>query len=211
MNRYLDRFDRHLGHIEKKAREANDPHRSRILWNYLHHGAFEVSGEWEHIFTPEMTVPEPHYEMRTGTDETVVLDGEDAVKDFYRLIEEENVMAIDDGNHRLFVNDGGLAEFASTVEFVSGQEMLDDGLDKWFYSGVDVSDPDATYAKQCRHAMFWPYTEEAQLIGEMVYQIEPFEVTQLEPEEVPTLEEAAAVAEQYYPENVDGSTPFDPT
>ena len=209
MNPYLERLDGHLGNIKRTAEEEDDPHRSRILWNYLHHGAFEVGGDWERIFTPEMIVDEPHYEMRTGTEDPVVLDGEDAVRRFYGAIEDENLMAIDDGNHQLFVNDGGLAEFASTVEFVTGREILDDGLDKWYYGETAIDDPDATHAKRCRHAMFWPYTEEGRLVGEMVYQIEPFDVYEVDPDEVPTLDEVASVVEKYYPENVGGATPFE--
>lgn len=205
MKQYLERLDNHLGNILQAAKDEDNAHRSRIYWNYLHHGAFELSGKWERIFTPEMTIDEPYYEMRTGTDETMILDGEDDVKEFYAIIESENLMAIDDGGHRLFVNDDALAEFASTVEFNTGQEILDDGLDHWYADDVEIDDPDATYARQSRHGMFWPYTDEGQLIGEMVYQIKPFEVTKMDPEDVPTLEEVTEIAEQYFPENIDES------
>ena len=209
MNQYLEKLDRHLGNIERAAREEDDPHRSRILWNYVHHGALELGGDWERIFAPEMTVEEPHYEMRTGSDETLVLDGKEEVKGFYGAIEDENLMLIDDGNHQLFVNDDGLAEFATTVEFVTGQDIIDDGVDEWYYRDPEIDDPDASYVKTCRHAMFWPYTEEGQLIGEQVFQLDPFEVSRIDPEDVPTLEEVKAVAEQYYPENVSGPSPYE--
>lgn len=208
MNKYLEKLDQHLSNIQREAEAEADSHRSSILWNYLHHGAFELSGEWEHIFVPEMTIDEPHYEMRTGEPEAMILDGADAVKEFYSLIEDENMMAIDDGGHRLFVNDDALAEFASTVDFPTGAEILEEDTDTWFYRGVEIDDPDATYARKSRHAMYWPFTEESQLIGEMVYQIAPFEVTKVAPEEVPTIEEITEVAAKYYPENVGGPTPY---
>jgi len=208
MSEYLDKLDRHLSNIKREAQAESDPHRSSILWNYLHHGAFELSGEWEQIFVPEMTIDEPHYEMRTGEPEATILDGADAVKEFYSLIEDAQMMAIDDGTHQLFVNDEGLAEFASTVDFPTGAEILAEDTDTWFYRGVEIDDPDATYARKSRHAMYWPYTEESQLIGEMVYQIAPFEVARVEPEAVPTIEEITDVAERYFPENVDAETPY---
>ena len=208
MNPYLEKLNGHLGNIQRAAEAEADPHRSRILWNYLHHGALELGGDWERIFTPEMTIEEPRYEMAAGMEEPVILEGEAAVKDFYAAIEDENLMLVDDGNHQLFVNDEGLAEFATTVEFTTGEAILAEGLDAWFYRGVEIDDPDAHYVKTCRHAMFWPYTEEARLVGEQVFQIEAFEVSPIDPEDVPTLAEVGEVAAQYYPENVDGPSPF---
>jgi len=209
VSHYLEKLDAHLGNVRAAAMAEDDPHRSRILWNYLHHGALEVGGDWERIFEPEMTVDDPHYEMRAGSEETLVLDGQDAVKEFYAAVEDENMFLVDDGNHQLFVNDDGLAEFATTVEFTTGRAILEDGLEKWYYANdAAVEEPDATYVKTCRHAMFWPYTADERLIGERVYQAEPFDVRKAESGEAPTLEASRAVAEAYYPENVDGPTPF---
>lgn len=209
MSPYLDKLDRHLGNIEHAAEGEDDPHRSKILWNYLHHGAFELAGDWERIFTPEMIVDDPHYEMWAGREEPLVLDGQDAVKEFYGLVEDANLMLVDDGDHQLFVNDDGMAEFATTVEFTTGRAILDEGTDRWHYNEVDVDDPDVTYVKKSRHAQFWPFDEAGQLVGEMVYQITPFDVVEADPDEVPTLDEVADVAKEYYPENVEGPTPFE--
>lgn len=209
MNRYLDKLDQHLGNIQRTAEEEDDPDRSKILWNYLHHGAFELAGDWERIFTPEMIVDDPHYEMRAGQEEPLVLDGQEAVKEFYSLVEDEHLMLVDDGNHQLFVNDDGMAEFATTVEFTTGRAILDEGTDKWHYNETDINDPDATYVKTCRHGQFWPYDEDRRLIGEMVYQVTPFDVEKAASDEVPTPEDVATVAKQYFPENVDGSSPFE--
>jgi len=207
MNEYLEKLDAHLGNIKRTAEEESDPHRSKILWNYLHHGAFEVGGDWERIFEPEFIVDDPHYELREGH-EAMVLDGQDEVGEFYKSLEDANLMFIDEGNHQLFVNDDGLAEFASEAEFVSGQTILDEGLDSWYYQDVEIDDPDATYVKKCQHATFWPYTEDERLLGEMIYQITPYEVLQVSPEEVPPLDEVEELVEKYYPENVDGPTPY---
>lgn len=208
MSTYLDRLDAHLGNIHQAAIEERDPYRSKLFWNYLHHGAFELSGEWDRIFTSELTVAEPHYEMLTGPGGLMVLDSAEEVKEFYAMIEGENMFLIDDGNHQLFANDNGIAEFATTVGFASGRELQEEETDNWFYNEVDIGDPDAMYEKKSKHAMFWPFTPDAQLIGEMVYSITPIEITQIDAEKVPSLDEVSAVAEQYFPENVSGSTPF---
>lgn len=208
MSHYLEKLDGHLSNIERTATGEADPHRSRILWNYLHHGAFELAGEWERIFTPEMLVEEPHYEMGAGVPETVVLDGQEAVKEFYAMVEGENLMLVDDGNHQLFVNDDGMAEFGTTVEFTTGRAILEEGTDHWYYDDPTIDDPGADYVKTSRHAQFWPYDEDGRLVGEVVYQVEPFDVRRADPEEVPTLDEVAEVARGYFPENVDGPTPY---
>ena len=210
MSEYLEKLDRHLGNIQRAAEAEDNPGRSRILWNYLHHGAFELGGDWERIFTPEMIVDDPHYEMRAGRVEPLVLDGQDAVKDFYALVEDANLMLVDDGGHQLFVNDDGMAEFGTTVEFANGRAILEEGTDTWHYREPAIDDPDATYVKTSRHAQFWPYTEDGRLVGEQVYQITPFSVVEAAPAEVPSLAEVADVARAYYPENVDGPTPFGP-
>jgi len=208
MSRYLDQLDGHLGNIERAAEAEDDPHRSDILWNYLHHGAFEVGGDWERIFAPAMIVDDPHYEMRTGPEGPIFLDGQDAVREFYGAMEAEVMMLVDDGEHHLFVNDEGLAEFGTTVAFVPGRQILDAGVDSWFYDADGIDDPDATYLTRCRHAMYWPYTDDGRLIGEMVYQLTPYEVSRPDPAAVPTLEGMADVVEKYYPENVDGASPY---
>ena len=207
MNPYLERLDAHLGNIRQAAIDESDSHRSKLFWNYLHHGAFELSGEWERIFTPALTVSEPHYEMVTGPGGPLILDGGRAVKEFYAMIEDEHMFLIDDGNHQLFANDDGIAEFATTVGFATGSEILEADTDNWFYNDVHIDDPEAMYEKKSKHAMFWPFTEDAQLIGEMVYSITPIDVTPVDDTSVPTLEEIAEVPRQYFPENVEG-TPF---
>lgn len=202
--------DGHLGHIsdiEQAARTEADSHRRVILWNYLHHAALEVSGEWEDIFVPEMIIDDPHYEMRLGTEETLILDGTEAVKTFYEAGEEDVFLLSDEDGHQLFVNDWGIADLATYVEFMSGKELIADGLDKPYYGNVEVDDPNATYQRTCPQAMFWPYDDSGRLIGEQVYQLEPFEVEKADPDNVPTVEDIASATEPYLPENTDGPTP----
>ncbi|WP_280535443.1 hypothetical protein [Halopenitus sp. POP-27] len=203
--------DGHLGHIsdiKRAAQEERDPHRRAMLWNYLHHAALEVSGDWEAIFDPELIVDDPQYEMRLGTEEPLVLDGTEEVKAFYEAGEEDVFLLSDEDGHQLFVNEWGIADLATYVEFLSGDDLIADGLDKPYYrNDVAGIDPDAMYQRTCRQAMFWPYDDDACLIGEQVYQLEPFAVERVDPDAVPTVEEIASITEPYYPENTAGPTP----
>lgn len=208
MKAYLEQLDSHLGNIKRAAEAETDPHRSKILWNYLHHGAFETGGDWERIFEPDMIIDNPQYQIRDGN-EVLMLDGAEDVQGFYKSLVDENLLFIDEGNHELFVNDSGLAEFATEIEIKTGQRILDEeNLDAWYYQDVEIDDPDATYVLKNRHAIFWPYTEDERLIGENIYQIAPTEVVKPDPEEVPTIAEVEDLVEKYYPENVDGDTPY---
>lgn len=207
MNQYLDGFDQFMTNVQNAAESEEDPHRSAILWNYLHHAALEFSDNWDHIFTPEMTVDDPRYEVRLGSEETMIFDGLDHVEGFYSALNEALVMLIDEGNHQVFVNDWGLADYSTYVEFATGNEILEDGLEKDYYGNADIDDPDAMYVMECPLAMFWPYDENGKLIGEKVYQLEPFEISKLEPDDVPTFEGRGEICEHYLPENSDGPTP----
>jgi hypothetical protein len=174
--------------VQTAAENESDPQRSAILWNYLHHAALEFSDNWDHIFKPEMTIDEPEYVVRLGSEETMLFDGLEHVQGFYSALNEALVMLVDGGDHQVFVNDWGLADYSTYVEFSTGQEILDDGLEKEYYGDAEIDDTEASYALECPLAMFWPYDENAKLIGERVYQIEPFEITKPPQDEVPTFE-----------------------
>jgi len=208
MKAYLEKLDSHLGNIKRAAEAETDPHRSKILWNYLHHGAFETGGDWERIFEPEMIINDPQYQIRDG-DEVVQLDGTADVREFYGSLDGENYVFIDDGSHEIFVNDNGLAEFATEIEFKTGERILaEENLDAWYYQDVEIDDHDALYGLKNRHAIFWPYTEDERLIGENIFQISPTEIVKPDADQVPTIAEVEDLVEKYYPENVDSNTPY---
>ena len=53
-----------------------NPRHRRILSNYRRHAMLEVSGRYEEIFTPEMTVEHPFYRI-SSADGVLELDGLD--------------------------------------------------------------------------------------------------------------------------------------
>ena len=80
--------------IEQLIEQTEEPLHRAILKNYLRHALLEISGYWEQIFAPELTVLEPTYRI-AERGEVHVLVGQAAVKAFYRLAAETrtNVMA----------------------------------------------------------------------------------------------------------------------
>ena len=77
---------------EALARTDNPLHRA-ILLNYRRHQILEVSGRYEEIFVPEMTVEEPEYVIFGGFNKAgeVRLKGWDTIKNHYKGIVERNV------------------------------------------------------------------------------------------------------------------------
>ncbi|WP_336022630.1 hypothetical protein [Halobellus salinisoli] len=208
MKQDLERLERWMENVENRAQEEENPHRSAILWNYLHHVALEQGGEWEEIFTRELIVDDPHYEVRNGPEETIVIDSAEGVKAFYEEAEELNFFLIADDYHQTFVNEWGLAEFLSVVMYQSGEELRSSGLSDSFYlKDAEIDDPDAIYRMNALYADFWPYDEDAKLIGELVYILEPYDVVKIDDNQIPSQEEVTDICEEYYPENSSGPTP----
>jgi len=80
--------------IEQLIEQTEEPLHRAILKNYLRHALLEISGYWEQILAPELTVLEPTYRI-AERGEVHVLVGQAAVKAFYRLVAETrtNVLA----------------------------------------------------------------------------------------------------------------------
>jgi hypothetical protein len=67
---------------DELLRTVENPRHRAILGNYRRHALLEVSGRYEEILTPAMTVAHPVYRLTEGP-HTIVLDGHDQVREFY--------------------------------------------------------------------------------------------------------------------------------
>ncbi len=173
MSKYLLAFEEFMRNGRKRAMEEPNPHRRAILLNYNRHAALEFSDNWRHIFTKSMTIDEPYYRVHLGNPSIETFDGLAPVKGFYSALNERVVWLQDE---QLFVNDWGLASYSTFGQFATGAQVVNDGY--------EADDPDANYAMMCPLAMFWPYNEDAKLIGEDVYQLAPFTVIKPAPEDI---------------------------
>jgi hypothetical protein len=156
---------------------VDDPHHRRILTNYRRHALLEVTGRWEQIFVPEMTVEHPVCYVNLNRT-SATLDGYDQVTAFYRTLADSgtNVIALED--ERLAVADWGLATEAIFNSYVRGN-VIPDG------------DPEGYYRVRQRIAMHWPYDARGRLIGGHVYEhADLTEVRQIPESDFITLAEA---------------------
>ena len=170
MSKYLDGFEEFMANGKMTALAEPNDHRRAILLNYNRHAALEFSDEWQHIFTKSMTVDHPYYRVQLNMPDVAIFDGLSAVKGFYSALNERVVWLQDE---RLFVSDWGLASYSTFGQFAKGSEVVE--------FGYEADDPNAAYAMLCPLAMFWSYDDQAKMIGEDVFQLEPFRIVKCEP------------------------------
>jgi hypothetical protein len=161
------------------ATTKNSRHRA-ILENYRLHAFFEVTGRWQGIFAPEMTVPEPVYRVHSGTG-VDTLRGKKEVQALYQSYVEANSSVIILTDEKLCVDDWGFASEAVQNRIFPGKALLE--------NGDAIDDPKAWYLTRRTTAMFWHYDEECRLIGENVYRGGDRIIRKLAPEEVITRDE----------------------
>lgn len=186
MSKYLDAFEEYMRKNRAQALAETDPHRRAILLNYNRHAALEFSDKWQYIFTKSMTVDHPKYNVQLGTPDLKNFDGLDAVKGFYSSLNQRVVWL---QNEQLFVNDWGLASYSTFGQFATGAEAK--------AGGFDADDPKATYALLCPLAMFWPYSKDAKLMGEDVFQLAPFEMVKPTSDDLFGFDERSRMLSQY--------------
>jgi len=187
MSKYLEAFQQFMRNGKETALNEPDPHRRAILLNYNRHAALEFSdNKWHHIFTKKMTVDHPFYRVQLAMPELTTFDGLDAVKGFYSALNTRVVWLQDE---QLFVNDWGMASYSTFGQFASGEEVVE--------LGYKAEDPEARYAMLCPLAMFWPYTKDALMIGEDVFQLAPFEIVKCEPGDEFSFEARARMLDEF--------------
>jgi hypothetical protein len=145
--------------------KIEDPLHRQILENYRRHAILEVTGEWEQIFEPDMTVAEPVYYMNSRGG-SVTLSGYKAVSSYYASLAESDRTVMILENEQLAVADWGFASEAIFNIFISGETAAA----RWARGegGFD-GEPGKFYISKELKCMHWPYDERGRLIGEHVY------------------------------------------
>jgi len=191
MSKYLDKQIRWFEEIQEQMDACSSPKHKKILRNYMSHAAYELVGETEKLFGPELMVDEPLYVI-SGLGETGLREfrGRDKVKArFYDNLNEGVVLVYDESRA---VADWGLAMFATVSQIMSGNQLA--------VMGVTIDDPAARYIVEHKCAERWPFDEKGRVEGEEVHQIGETKVTKLAPEENVTIEERNAAIRRFLPD-----------
>jgi hypothetical protein len=192
MSKYLDKMRDWFDGVADLMEKTDNPHQKAILKNLLTHASLELSGNYEQIFVPELTVEHPSYHiLGVGLPEFTEFDGESAVKGFYVDLNNALVLLYD---QQLAVADWGFASFLTVATVHDGAQLAD--------MGVEIDDRGGRYIAEYFCAMRWPYDERARMIGEDVYQIAETKVTKLSPEDNVTFEMRNELAARYTPQEL---------
>lgn len=185
---YEHEFVRMMDDIDTLIEAETIPARRRILINYRRHGLLEVSGRYEELLAPNMTVAHPKYRIFEGG-AGVLLDGMDEVRAFYKMLADMDMLVMWTGKQKMAVAEWGFAGEAEFSQFVPGK-LLGDNV---FASIGDESateseyDPDGWYLVRRTLAFVWPYDENQRMIGEHVFEdVESKVVTAVSADEVIT-------------------------
>lgn len=173
---------------------TNDHHR-KILINYRRHGLLEVSGRYEELLAPTMTVAHPHYRLFEGGQGTI-LDGMDPVRAFYQQLARMDMLVMWTGKQKMAVHDWGFAGEAEFSQFMPGALLGDNVFDSVNTDPNAPSsshyDADSFYLVRRTLAFMWPYTDDGRMIGEHVYEdSESKVVTRVDNDQVITAARAA--------------------
>ncbi len=145
--------------IEALLAETEKPLHRAILKNYLRHALLEISGYWDQILVPELTIAEPVYRV-SERGQVHVLTGHAAVERFYREVHDtgQNVMAARTLN--MAVGDFGVITEAVWNHMTPGATLVGE---------IPDADPHAHYLIAHHIMQNFAYTSDAKLIGERVY------------------------------------------
>lgn len=165
---------------------VTNPLHRKILENYRRHAMLEVSGRYEEIFAPEMTVANPFYRVASA-DGLTELSGTEEVQDFYRSLIDTGTTVMLLEHENLVVDDNGFASEALYNTFLTAEAAEE--------AGHDVPDMDAKYIEQRWICMIWPYDEQGRMIGERVYPAPTANLVRCSDDDFVTLEEARVTFE----------------
>src|SRR5712672_260624 len=87
-----------------------------MISNYRRHALLDVSGRYEEILTPQMTVEEPEYWSHTVGGSTN-FKGMKAIHSLYKFLVDEDICVQMLENERLMVNDWGFSSFSTFQTF----------------------------------------------------------------------------------------------
>ena len=154
-----------------------------ILKNYRRHAMLEVSGRFDEIFDPSMTIENPRYVSYLPDGNRLIMNGQEEVRaHFYHqfITYGASVMLLED--EHLAVADWGFGSEYISNDYINAEVAR--------LRGFEVDDEDAMYLHRHGVVMTWRYDDDCRLIGEHVSMEPKGTLEKLAPEDVITVAEA---------------------
>jgi hypothetical protein len=191
--------------VDRLLEVTTNPRHRFLLQAYHRHRYLEIAGRYEEIFAPDMMVENAIYHFRAvGINSK--LEGQDAIKNLYRLWSETNQSIFYIENEQVAVADNYIATSAVFYQQVWGRSLTlnrtlsvlpgflsDRILRKVLATKGFKADETAMYLYKNSAYMLWPYDDRGRLIGEDVWEPDPdkAEIIKLDPADVMTTQQAA--------------------
>ncbi|MGE0153808.1 MAG: hypothetical protein AB7R90_14420 [Reyranellaceae bacterium] len=134
-----------------------NPRHRKIARNYLVHSILEAAGQYEVIFSPEMTVENPVYEFFHNG---VSFHGREACKGFYQSLVEAKTLVIPT-DQKIAVGDWGFCSEHVNNAYISADTAK--------ALGLEVTNDDDVFVEHRQTIRMWPYTPDGRLMGETLY------------------------------------------
>jgi len=166
--------------VDDYVATLSHPRHRAMIQNYRRHAILEVTGRWEEILAPRMTVAQPHYRIHDGAG-VRVFDGMDKVRGFYRALVDEGSTVIYHTDEHVAVADWGFSTEYLCHRFWKGATLAK--------MGDRIDDPAATYLVSATQVMVWLFDDNALLKGERIYRGSDRVVRKCDPAEVITPQE----------------------
>jgi hypothetical protein len=174
--------------IDDLLEVTENPRHRFLLHAYARHRFLEIAGRYEEIFVPEMTVENPVYHFNyAGIVQT--LRGAEQIKALYAMWAQTHQAIFWVPDEQVAVADNFVATVATGHQQTLGAALI--------ANGIEVDDESAYYVYKAKTEMIWPYDDRGRMIGENVWECDPAdaEVTNLDPDDVMTTDEAARLLE----------------
>jgi hypothetical protein len=181
--------------VQRLLEKTTNPRHRAILENHHIHGLLEVTGRWQQILKPALTVEHPHYCHSDGL-RTTVYDGRESVATFYRgLFESGMLNLLGPMGDDYMVSDWGFSTFGMWGYQLTGRMAQS--------YGFDVDDLEAHYYMTQYQTQVWRYNENAKLTGEYILE-DPSTRSywKMHPSEVQSGEAHLTILEEQYQEAI---------
>lgn len=166
--------------VDDYVKTLSNPRHRAIIQNYRRHAILEVSGQWEGILKPEMSVEEPVYRFHSAKG-LQILDGMAKVRAMYAGLVDEGSTVIYHTDEHVSVADWGFSTEYKSHRFWKGALLK--------AQGDAIDDPEATYLVSMTQVMIWLFDDKARMQEERVYRGADRSVRKCDPAEVITVEE----------------------
>lgn len=162
---------------------TTNPFHKAILRVWWRHALLECAGLMDELVSDTMMNEEPEYRIMWG-DQVAVIEGREAILDFYKNAAALSVMYHTD--NFIAVADWGFCNELTFHHVAKGSVLQT--------LGYVVEDPERYYDVSTRQVFLWPFDERARLVGERLYEDKStLRIQEVAPEDMITPERAREI------------------